>query len=46
VSLHLLDLNLHSIEGLAEKFALLHRKGHGGGGGGCQGANSLVKGRE
>ena len=46
VSLHLLNLNFHSIEGLAQEFALLCRwEGHGGGGG-RQGFNSLVKGRK
>ena len=45
MSLHLLNLNFHSIEGLAQEFALLCRwEGHGSGGG-RQGSDGLVKGR-
>jgi len=46
VSLHLLNLNFYSIEGLAEEFTLLHRWNGHGGGGGRQSSNSLVKGRK
>jgi hypothetical protein len=46
VSLHLLNLNFHSIEGLAQEFALLRRWERHGGGGGRQGSDGLVKGKK